>query len=796
MPQLGPVTDPTHRMPKAAFNLQDPGEFSKVLDMISLRQSAAVPFVGRWIFNLLDRCAAACLLLVLVATSGPVLADEGMWMPQQIPALGEKLKGLGFTGDPGAFADLTGQPMGAIVSLGGCSASFVSADGLIATNHHCVQAALQFNSTAGRNLMELGFLARTRAEELWNGPGSRVFVTVSVTDVSDEIIGKPDPDLSDRARFDAVEARVKARVAAGEKDGLRCNVSSFFEGKKWFEICQLEIQDVRLVYAPAAGIGNFGGEIDNWQWPRHTGDFSFYRAYVSPEGKSVTFSKDNVPYKPKHWLRISAQGASPGELVFVAGYPGRTARLSPYAEVRQSVEWSLPRTIKRNTDQIALLEKLAVADQETAIRVSTRIRGLNNSLTKSKGIIASMNKRGLLAEREAHEKSLLAWIAADPKRNSDYGDVLPALTSLVEERAKTRERDSLVAELFGGSGSVMGSAQTLYRLSIERTKPDAQRDPAFQQRDWSRLREAQDRLQRSLDVKADRALMTYALAEVARLPSDQRIDVLDQQIGLDAGMSEADSARAIDAFLGRLLSGTRLYQKDERLAGFEMSTAELLATNDTAINLTAALYPLMEGIREKAKERSGSVYRLGPRFAEALLAHSGGAVAPDANGTLRVTYGQVMGVPARDGRPNPAQTTLQGIVEKATGASPFNAPPAELAAIQALRAGKKTPYVDPKLNDVPVDFLSTVDTTGGNSGSATLNSKGEIVGFLFDGTYDTVASDILYDSMRTRSIHVDSRYMLWTMAEVDGATELLNELTGAASADASQPAPIGTVPPH
>ena len=325
-------------------------------------------------------------------------------------------------------------------------------------------------------------------------------------------------------------------------------------------------------------------------------------------------------------------------------------------------------------------------------------------------------------------------------------------------------------------GSVMGSAQTIYRFSIERPKIDADRDPLFQERNWSRMREAQDRLQRSLDVKADRVLMTYSLAEVAKLPASQRIDVLDQEIGLSAGMSEADAGKAIDTFLGKLLSGTQLYQKDIRLACLDKSTAELLAMNDTAIKLTAALYPLTEAIREKTKERSGATYRLGPRYAEALLARNGGVVSPDANGTLRVTYGQVMGVLARDGLLYLPQTTLQGIVEKATGASPFNAPMAQLAAIKALRAGKMTPYFDPKLNDVPVNFLSTVDTTGGNSGSATLNSKGELVGLLFDGTYDTVASDYLFDPVRTRSIHVDTRYMLWTMAEAYGATNLLAEI--------------------
>lgn len=718
----------------------------------------------------------ALAFAILVALAGSSQADEGMWMPQQIPALADRLKALGFQGDANSFADLTGFPMGAIVSLGGCSASFVSPDGLIVTNNHCVQGALQFNSKPDRNLMVNGYLAKTRADELWNGPGSRVYVTVAVKDVTHEIMGNIDPSLSDRKRYDIVEQRVKAQTAACEKGGLRCTIAPFFEGLKWYEIAQLEIQDVRLVYAPAAGIGNFGGETDNWQWPRHTGDFSFYRAYVAKDGKGVPFSKDNVPYKPKHYLKVSPKGASPGELIFVAGYPGRTARLNPYAEVKETVTWNLPRAIKRSTDRIAILEKLAQADRETALRVSTALRGLNNRLTKNKGVLQGMVTGGLLGQKEVLEKDFAVWIDADSERKAKYGDVLPALNALIAERMKTRDRDALLAELAGAGGSALGAAQLLHRFSIEKVKPDAERDPAFQKRNWSRIRDGLDRMQRSLDPKADRALMRYTLIDIAQLPEGQRIDALDQAVGLKPGMSTSDAAQAIDAFLDRLIADTQLYKKEVRLGLLDKSTADLEATRDPMLVLAAGLYPVQESIREKGKERNGTNYRLGPRYAEALLAKSGGLVAPDANSTLRVTYGTVKGVEPRDGLCYLPQTTLQGIVEKATGMGEFNAPRAELQAIQALRAGKPTPYLDPKLNDVPVDFLSTVDTTGGNSGSATLNSQGELVGLLFDGTFDTVAADYLFDKKKTRSIHVDTRNMLWVMTEVDQATHLLKEM--------------------
>jgi hypothetical protein len=722
----------------------------------------------------MKRLACATCLALLPLPSAR--ADEGMWMPEQIPALAARLKALGFQGDANAFADLTGFPMGAIVSLGGCSASFVSPDGLIVTNHHCVQGALQFNSKPERNLMKDGFLARTREEELWAGPGSRVYVTVAFRDVTRDILGDIDPGLPDRERFDLVERRVKAQTAACEKEGLRCTIAPFFDGLKWYQIAQLEIQDVRLVYAPAAGIGNFGGETDNWQWPRHTGDFSFYRAYVARDGKPAPHSKDNVPFKPKHHLKVSPKGASPGEVVFVAGYPGRTYRLNTYGQVKETVDWRLPRAVRRSADRIAILERLAEGDPETAIRVSTAIRGLNNGLTKNRGVLRGLVQGGLLAQKEAAEKELLAWIDGSPERRTQYGDVLPALNALHAEAAMTRERDALVAELTFGAGSALGAAETLYRFAGEKPKPDADRDPAFQERNWRRIREGLERAQRSLDPGADRALMRYTLADVARLADGQRVEALDRAIGLTPGMAAPEAQSAIDRFLDQLIAGTQLYKKDARLSYLGKSAAELAGANDSMLALAAALHPLQQAIRDKAKERSGATYRLGPRYAAALLAKNGGLVAPDANSTLRVTYGTVEGVEPRDGLFYLPQTTLAGVVQKATGKGEFNAPRAELEAIEALRGGKSTPYLDAKLHDVPVDFLSTVDTTGGNSGSATLNSRGELVGLLFDGTFDTVASDYLFDREKTRSIHVDTRDMLWVMTEVDKAFNLLQEL--------------------
>jgi hypothetical protein len=715
-----------------------------------------------------------CITILAAAAIG-LRAEQGMWMPQQIPDLAPKLRSLGFAGDPKAFADLTGQPMGAVVSLGGCTASFVSPDGLIVTNHHCVTGGLQFNSTPQRDLLTEGFLAKTRDEELSNGPGSRVLVTTSVTDVTTAIAGDIAASATDRQRNDLIDRRVKERVAACEKAGLRCGVTAFFEGLKYFEIAQLEIRDVRLVYAPAEGIGVFGGETDNWRWPRHTGDWSFLRAYVGRDGKPAAYSKDNVPYKPAHWLRVSAQGANPGDLVFVVGYPGRTFRHRTFGEIKETTEWSLPRSVKLAEEQLALIDKLTAGDKELAIKLSSRVQGLNNGLTNNRGVLEGLVKGGALAKKEAQEQALAAWIAATPDRRKQYGDVLPAMAALQADGEKVRGRNA-VFNLLSSASQYLSAAQTLFRLSVERPKSDIDREAGYQERDWGRIRESLDRLQRSLDPTADRALLRWSVRQAAALPAAERVDALDKAVGLRQGQPAADTDAAIDAWLARLYSGTRIADRDTRLAMIDRSTADLQASNDAFVTLAAALEPLATSIREWTKDRAGAYARLRPRYMQAMLAQSGGLVAPDANSTLRVTYGQVKGVDARDGLVYKPQTTLEGILEKQTGEGDFNAPQRQIEAIRAFETKRQSPYLYRPLKDVPVNFLSTVDTTGGNSGSPTLNARGELVGLLFDGTYESVSSDYLFDEVKTRSIHVDARYMLWNMVEVDGAGHLVKEM--------------------
>ena len=725
----------------------------------------------------MKRIAAPLTLLALFLAPDAVRADGGMWMPQQMVDLAPRLKKLGFQGNPKAFADLTGMPMGAIVSLGGCSASFVSGDGLIITNHHCVTGALQYNATPERNTVKQGFLAATLADEAWAGPGSRVLVTVAVREVTKDVLGKLPADQSDLDRRLAIEKREKELTAACEKEGLRCRVASYFEGLQWFEIAQVELKDVRLVYAPPTSIGNYGGEADNWRWPRHTGDFAFYRAYVGKDGKPAAFDKGNVPFKPRHHLAVDPAGASPGEVVVVAGYPGRTARHVTAREMKETVEWSYPRTARRFKEMLAILAEQSKGSKETEIKIAVRVRGLANSMKNRQGVIDGAKKGKLLEKKSATEAELQAWIAADSSRKKKYGGVISAMDDLQAKREAVRERDATFQALYFNS-TLLGSARTLRRLAEERMNPDADREAEYQQRNWERLRESQERLQRTIDLGADRALLRYALLEAAALPQEQRIEALDALVGITAGLTQAESTARVDAWLATLYGApSQIADQKARLALFDGRPEEVLATKDPFLDLAAALGPLDKQIRDADKARSGALSRLGPVYMQAMLDKAGGLVAPDANSTLRVTFGTVKGVSPQDGVLYMPQTTLQGVVAKARKGDPdFDAPPELLAAAAKVLATGKGPFVDPKLKDVPVDFLSDVDSTGGNSGSAVLNGKGKLVGLLFDGTYETVASDLLFDPVATRSVQVDIRYVLWVASQVSGATRVVEEL--------------------
>jgi hypothetical protein len=712
---------------------------------------------------------ALALCAALLAIPASISATEGIWMPEQVPLLAEELRQRGLEIAPAALADLTGHPLGAIVSLGGCSASFVSPDGLIVTNHHCVTGALQYNSTPERDLLAGGFLAALRELELGAGPGSRVWVTRGVEDVTAAVLDGLD-GLGDLERQIEIEARRKRLVAECEAPAdVRCVVASFFEGSLYRRITQQELRDVRLVYAPAAGVGNFGGEIDNWMWPRHTGDFAFLRAYAGPDGQSAEPAPENVPFRPQHWLRMSTSELSADDFVVVLGTPGVTYRYQTAEEVHDDLDFGLPESNRYRRALMTLLEEAGAADPEVALRNSTRWNSLANFHKKVAGTLEAFERAGLLERRREEERAIAERLAGDPEAAAAHRRVMDEIAAQLARRRQTRERDLVLAWLSTAS-PLLAQAVLLHRLSIERERPDGEREPGYQERDWPTLEGRLRRAQSIIEPSTDRAGLRWVLQRALELPAGQRLEAIDQALAERPG--DTSEAR-LEALLDRLYSGTRLADLEERLALFSESAEGLAGRSDPLLDLAAALHPLREQLEGRDREIAGAMSRLRPRYVAAVQEQRGGLLAPDANRTLRVSFGEVRGYAPRDGVRYAPQTTIAGILEKERGEDPF-ASPARL--LERARAGGFDAYADPDLGTLPVNFLSTADSTNGSSGSATLNARGELVGLLFDGNYESMASDYLVEPEITRSIHVDARYMLWVMDAVDGAHHLLREM--------------------
>lgn len=710
--------------------------------------------------------------LAILGVSINAMADEGMWQPHQLPTIKKQLKDSGLKIDPARFSKLTEFPMNAVISLGGCTASFVSDQGLVVSNHHCVYGSVSYNSTAKNNLIDKGFLAKTKDAELPAAPGSRIYVTESLTPVTAQISGNLNGDFSGEARYKIIEQRKKNMVAECEEDpGYRCDVYTFHGGLEYYLIKQMAIRDVRLVYAPSDKVGKFGGDTDNWMWPRHTGDWGFYRAYVGPDGKPADFSKDNVPYTPKSHLKVSAAGVDDGEFVMVAGYPGRTNRYRTASEVENSFTWSYPTAKQYREESIDIIKQVASKDSEARVKYLASLASLANYAKNYGSMIESYQKGDMLERKVALERELNKWVAAKSSRTDKYAAAISQLDSLIKQEQNHQKRDMIMGYL--NRNSLMPIATRLYRLAHEKQKKDSLRDPGYQQRDMKRFTQQVKRINKRFDAKVDSAIISHFMARYITLPASERVAAFDKFFDLDGNTS----TQAINETLHSMFANTTLNDEATRLKWMDASVSDFKASDDPFIKYAVAMYDTQQAQRKKDKELAGQIQQAKPAYMEALIAYQqslGKAVYADANSSLRVTYGNVKGYSPQDGLWAAPFTTLAGKLAKyVPGDEEFDIQAVEIAAIKNNNSGR---YFNKAVGSVPVNFLSTVDTTGGNSGSPTLNDKAELVGLLFDGVYESIISDWDFDPAISRSIHADSRYMLWVMEHVDGANNLIDEM--------------------
>lgn len=708
-------------------------------------------------------------LCALFLCSLPAFAVEGKWTPQQVLQLDPQwLRQLGLEIPPDALWGRDGAGLlEAAVQINGCSAGFVSADGLMITNHHCAFGLLQQHSTTERDLMTAGFLARSREEEL-AGQGTRATIPHSSRDVTAEIEAAVPKSSDDLARYRAIERKKKEMIAACEaQPNRRCQLEAFDDGVQYVLFESLEFPDVRLVYAPPRAVGEYGGEVDNWSWPRHTGDFALLRVYAGPGGVPATSAPANSPYRPRHFFPIARAGVKPGDFVMVPGYPFQTVRSLIEPEMRERGEHYHPRRAEVYRAWIDIMEAASSKDEAARIALADRVKGLANREKNSRGQVAGLRRGHVLEKKGESEREVLAWAAARPEHAPAVA-AQKELAGLMAARMSTWERDFLLEQATQGA-KPLHMALTLARWAGEKAKPDLEREPDYMDRSRSRVEERLRLDQHRMFPAAEQELLVDYLSRFAALPEGSR------SAAVDAFLAGAGTTDAIRAKVADLFARTKVTDLDERMKMYGESEAQLRARHDPLLDLAFGLDRELLDRKEREDRYEGASSRLRPVWMRAVIAHAGKPVAMDANGTLRVTFGHVAGYNPRDGVRYEPRTTLAGVVEKHTGEEPFDAPDELLAAAPDAPRSR---WADPALKDVPVGFLADADTTGGNSGSPVVNGRGELVGVNFDRVWENVANDFGYVPEVARNISVDVRYLLWMLDTLNGdaARALLTEL--------------------
>ena len=582
------------------------------------------------------------LLIVLAVFNLNVFAVEGMWEPSQMDNLKKELKNTGYSGDADNLTDLFSFPLNAIVSLGGCSASFVSPEGLIATNYHCIEGSyLQFNSSEKENLFETGFVARRKSEEKPSAPGSSAYVTQSITNVTKAVLRQTENLKNDLDRYNKIESNKKSIIEECEtSDEIRCNVRSFFSGETYQLEKRLKIRDVRLVYAPPASIGEYGGEIDNWMFPRHTGDFALLRAYVAPDGSSKEFAKQNKPYKSKNYLKISAKGVQEGDFVMVAGYPGTTNRLLTYNEVEFDIEEGFKGFVNFLKSGIDIMRSSTKDEDGSSLKYRGLISGYENYYKKISGQIDGAESF------KVQDKANSDWLGfidyLNEKGPKQEKESLDSLLSLIDDQ-KAEE----LPNYYYGNSRMISTAQRIYRYAYERTKPNDQREIGFQERDHENIVNGIKSLDYRLDKRVDKEIFIDRLEKYRTFDENLRRPQFSNYFQLDADFKKSKKI-AEDIYSQKSL----LDSAEDRLSLIDLSLDELNSIEDPFINIARILFDEEMEYENIAKSEASEKQRLKSTFIKSLRKYYksiGKSLYSDANGTLRITFGNVKGVSLEDG---------------------------------------------------------------------------------------------------------------------------------------------------
>lgn len=701
-------------------------------------------------------------LLAAVCVTFSAAADEGMWLLpylQKMNIKNMKERGCKLSAEEIYSIDHSSLKDAIVVFGGGCTGEIVSPEGLLFTNHHCGYASIQQLSSVEHDYLKYGFWAMSQAEEL-PAPGLEVRFVRKIADVTPEILGNV-PSIASQEEYDRItreNIRALKKRLRDENPGMEISVKSFFGGNQFFAFVMEVYKDVRLVGTPPSSIGKFGGDTDNWMWPRHTGDFSIFRVYAGKDNRPADYSPENVPYKADKFLKISLDGIEENDFAMIMGFPGSTERYATSYEIDNLLKVENPQRIFIRGERQAILWKDMVASDAVRIQYASKYARSSNYWKNSIGMSRGIEKLGVKARKEAQEASFQAWAEKNTLPEEGYIDALGKIRSAVEELSAVNATRQYLSEAFLAAVELLTPVRSFIDMKsmMPREKIENPEEVRESLAEWYKdYNPATDR-------KVAKRMLTIARENMKELPSFYA-DVVDKRFGGD-----------IDACVDYLYDNSIFASRDKALALVENYSPEKVLA-DPATELAGSVMTLnrkLTGVIKEPTER----YEEGHRkyIAGLMLQQPRKAWAPDANFTIRLTYGNVLPYSPADGIEYNYYTTLKGVMEKEDPKNPqeFYVP----EKLKELYAAKDFGRYANAKGEMPVAFLANCDITGGNSGSPVMNGRGALIGLAFDGNWEAMSGDVAFEPELQRMIAVDVRYVLFIVDKFAGAGWLLDEL--------------------